>query len=227
MKILSIDASTISAGAAVIDEGKVLGEITTNTKITHSQKLMVVIDQLLNDLDIKMDEMDAIAVSIGPGSFTGVRIGMATAMGLARAKGIGLIGVSSLEGLANNVSNFDGLICPIQDARRNQIYTSFFRNAVREEEDLVLEVDDFVKLANSKNEKLILVGPDAHLFYEHIKENVESEVILVSHQHAYPRAASIGMVASKKETVQSIKPNYVRKSQAERAYEEKHGESVL
>lgn len=227
MKILSIDASTISAGAAVIDEGKVLGEITTNTKITHSQKLMVVIDQLLNDLDIKIGQMDAIAVSVGPGSFTGVRIGMATAMGLARSKGIGLIGVSSLEGLANNVSHFDGLICPIQDARRNQIYTSFFRNEMREEEDLALDVDDFIELANKKNEKLLLVGPDAHLFYEHIKENVECEVVLVSDQHAYPRAASIGIVASKKEAKQSIKPNYVRKSQAERAYEEKHGESVL
>jgi tRNA threonylcarbamoyladenosine biosynthesis protein TsaB len=227
MKILSLDASTMTAGVAVIENNEILGEITIHSKVTHSQKLMVIVDQLLKNLNTTIDTFDAIAVSIGPGSFTGVRIGMATAMGLSRAHNIGLIGVSSLEGLIHNATSFDGYIVPVQDARRNQVYTALFKNHERVTEDLAISVDELIQKLNELNQAVLLIGPDACKFVEEIDSAVNMPVVLAAPQHLNPRASSIAFIAQHQSITGGIKPNYVRKSQAETTYEEKHGKSLL
>ena len=227
MRILSIDASTMTAGVAAIEDNEILGEINIHSKVTHSQKLMVIVDQLLNNLNTKLETFDAIAVSLGPGSFTGVRIGMATAMGLARAHGIGLIGVSSLEGLAHNVSFDGGCVVPLQDARRNQVYTAFFKDGERIGEDVAISLDELIERIDGMGQRILLTGPDAKKFLEQIDSGTSVEIALAEPQHLNPRAASIAFVAQYQEVSDVIKPNYVRKSQAEVAFEEKHGKSLL
>ncbi len=227
MKILSLDASTMTAGVAVIENNEILGEIAIHSKVTHSQKLMVIVDQLLHNLNMTIDTFDAIAVSVGPGSFTGVRIGMATAMGLSRAHNIGLIGVSSLEGLVHNATDFDGTIIPLQDARRSQVYTALFKNHERVTEDMAISVDELINQIKELNEPVLLIGPDAGKFIEEIDSAVSAPVILAAPQHLNPRASSIAFIAQYQSVTDEIKPNYVRKSQAEVTYEEKHGKSLL
>ena len=128
MKILSIDSSTPVAGIAVSDGYKLLGEIMINTKNTHSEKLMPMVDQLLKDLGLTFKDLDAIAACQGPGSFTGLRIGMATAKGLAQGGGLKLIAIPTLDMLANNLVHYPGIICPIMNAQKKQVYTAIYRS---------------------------------------------------------------------------------------------------
>ena len=123
MKILGIDTSSMAASVAVIEDNKLICEYTINTKKTHSQKLMPMIENMLNLSDLNVREIDAIAVCEGPGSFTGLRIGMATAKAIAHVNDIPVIGVNSLEVLAANMNLCDKKICSILDAQRNQVYT--------------------------------------------------------------------------------------------------------
>ncbi|MBN2260103.1 MAG: tRNA (adenosine(37)-N6)-threonylcarbamoyltransferase complex dimerization subunit type 1 TsaB [Clostridiales bacterium] len=230
MIVLGIDASTQTAGVAIVNNEMLMGEITINTTITHSEKLMVIVDQLFSNLNLKLDDIDGIAVTIGPGSFTGVRIGMATALGLAKAKNISLAGISTIEGLAYNNKNYRGIICPIQDARRNQIYTGFFKfegdNLVRLSPDMAISIAEFVEKANTYEEDILLAGPDANKFIEEIKLKCDREVTVSPFNLSLPRASSIAYLSMTKEFGKNITPNYVRKSQAETSYEEIHGKSV-
>ena len=123
MKILGIDTSSMAASVAVIEDNKLICEYTINTKKTHSQKLMPMIENMLSLSDLNVREIDAIAVCEGPGSFTGLRIGMATAKAIAHVNDIPVIGVNSLEVLAANMNLCDKKICSILDAQRNQVYT--------------------------------------------------------------------------------------------------------
>jgi tRNA threonylcarbamoyl adenosine modification protein YeaZ len=227
MKILGIDAATMTAGVAVVENGEVLGEIAIHSKVTHSKKLMVIIDQLLNNLELKVTDLDAIAVSTGPGSFTGVRIGIATALGLVRAGGLKLIGVSSMEGLAANATPFHGVVCPIQDARRDEVYTAIFRNSEPVTEDLAIHIDDLIVRLNEVGEDVLLIGPDAAKFFNRVSDALEQKVLLAEPQHLNPRASSIAIAAMGKKLADTVEPNYVRKSQAEVTYEKKHGKSLL
>ena len=124
MIILSIDSST---PVAVLTEEQILGESMLNTKNTHSEKLLVLVDTLLQELHLTMAEIDAVAVAQGPGSFTGLRIGMATAKGLAQGGGKKLIAVPTLDALAHRMSGVSGLICPILHAKRNEVYTAAYQ----------------------------------------------------------------------------------------------------
>lgn len=227
MKILSLDASTMTAGVAAMEDGRMLGEVTLHSTLTHSERLMVMVDQLLRNLETDLASFDAIAVSAGPGSFTGVRIGMATALGLARSRGLGLIAVSSLEGLAQNIADYPGTVVPIQDARRDQVYTAVFRQGQRVREDMAIPVETLIEILKEYEGPVLLVGPDAPAFAARIIEAVGDRVTLAAPQSLDSRAASIAAVAMGRAPADALKPNYVRKSQAERAYEAEHGESLL
>ncbi len=231
MKILGIDASTQTAGVAIIEDEVLKSEIIINNDITHSQKLMVIIDQVFKNLDMTLDEIDGIAVTIGPGSFTGVRIGMATALGLSRAKNIPIAGVSTLEALAMNNKGFSGIICPMQDARRDQIYTAFFEfendELIRLTSDMAISIDEFIDRIEKYDKSILLAGPDADKFYNSIKDKSNKDVQLVAFNLGLPRPSSVAYVSRNREFGKIIKPNYVRKSQAETSYEEIHGKSVF
>ncbi|NLZ82438.1 MAG: tRNA (adenosine(37)-N6)-threonylcarbamoyltransferase complex dimerization subunit type 1 TsaB, partial [Clostridiales bacterium] len=126
MKLLSLDSSGLVASVAIVTEEAVLAEYTVNYKKTHSQTLLPMLDEIVKMLEMDLSEVDGIAVSAGPGSFTGLRIGSATGKGLGLALGKPIIPVPTLEGLAYNMAWSDKLICPMMDARRNQVYTGLY-----------------------------------------------------------------------------------------------------
>ena len=131
MRILALDTSSLVASAAILEDDKLLGEMTINHPKTHSQKLMPIIEALCTSLGLKIKDMDLIAVAGGPGSFTGVRIGLSAAKAFAQPFDIPVVMVSSLKGLAYNLPGFDGIICPILDARRGEVYAGLHTDGSR------------------------------------------------------------------------------------------------
>ena len=126
MKILALDSSGLVASAAIVEDDVLIAEYTTDYKKTHSQTLLPMLDEIRQMIDLDLHTIDAIAISAGPGSFTGLRIGAATAKGLGLALNLPLVEVPTLEGLAFNLWGTDKLVCPIMDARRNQVYTGIY-----------------------------------------------------------------------------------------------------
>ncbi len=179
--ILAFDASGLTCSAAVIKDGRVLSSVYSNNGLTHSKTLLPVIERVLFDARTSIKDIDAIALTVGPGSFTGVKIGVATAKGLAFANGIPCLAVSSMAALACGAKGLDGVICPVSDARRGMFYNALFRcerscvtrlcsDRQISTEELLNELLQYVK----NDEKIILLGDGAELFVEKTKdENIE------------------------------------------------------
>ncbi|WP_432407178.1 tRNA (adenosine(37)-N6)-threonylcarbamoyltransferase complex dimerization subunit type 1 TsaB [Wukongibacter sp. M2B1] len=233
MNMLAVDTSSLVATVAVMNEEKLLGEYTINSPMTHSQKLMPIIEELLSTLDLSMKDIDLIGVSRGPGSFTGVRIGIATVKGLAHPGNIPIIGVSSLEGLAYNITYSENLICPIMDARRNQVYTGVYKWVDYELKEVVKEapltIDELMEELRRREEKVIFLGDGLSKYKEEIINNLGDKAIFAPRFVNMQRASSIAQLASDKiekngietHSYNNITPVYLRKSEAERQYEEK------
>ena len=172
MKILGIDTSTMAANVAVLEDDKLICEYTINTKKTHSQKLMPMIENMLKLSDIEVRDIDAIAICVGPGSFTGLRIGMATAKAMAHVNNIPLIGVNSLEILGANMDLCNKKICSILDAQRNQVYTCKYiveGNKIKALEEInIIPIDDLLEELSSTNEEWVLVGEAVYKYKEKI-----------------------------------------------------------
>jgi tRNA threonylcarbamoyl adenosine modification protein YeaZ len=149
VRILAIDTSSMVASAAVVDDTRLLGEITFNYKKQHSIILMPMIDRLLSSLELDVNNVDAVACASGPGSFTGLRIGAATAKGLCHGAGKPIIGISSLDGLAFNLAYSRGIVCPIMDALRDNVYTCLYRwngdGLYKIEEYMALHIDELIE----------------------------------------------------------------------------------
>lgn len=233
MNMLAVDTSSLVATVAVMNEEKLLGEYTINSPMTHSGKLMPIIEELLSTLDLSMGDIDYIAVSRGPGSFTGVRIGIATVKGLAHVRNIPIVGVSSLEGLAYNIPYGEELICPIMDARRNQVYTGVYKwidYGLKEVvEEAPLSIDELMAELKKRKEKVIFLGDGLSRYKEEIINNLGDRAVFAPRFVNMQRASSIAQLAFDKmakkdlkpESYHSITPVYLRKSEAERQYEEK------
>ncbi len=224
MKVLGIDTSTIVASVALMDDTKLIGEITLNDKKTHSQKLMVIIDQLLNNSETKLEDLDAIAVAVGPGSFTGLRIGITTAKGLAHPFNLKVYEISSLEALANNIKT-DNLICPMMDSRRNTVFTRLESKELLVD-DNQLHIDELLEKVSSYNEKTIFLGDGAILHKELISEKLGELSEIAPNHLLMPLASSVCELAIRKYSdlgvsYDSVKANYLRKTQAEREYDER------
>lgn len=230
MKILGIDTSTMAANIAVLEDDKLICEYTINTKKTHSQKLMPMIENMLKLSDIEIKEIDAIGICVGPGSFTGLRIGMATAKAMAHVNNIPLIGVNSLEILGANMDRCDKKICSILDAQRNQVYTCkyiFEENRIKELEEIkIMPIDDLLEELSATNEEWIILGEAVYKY----KEKIEaiSNINIPSPANNITKASSLCVVAKDKykqnievHNCYDINPMYIRKSQAEEQYEEK------
>ena len=229
MNILGIDTSSEVAAVAVINEEKLIAEYILNYKKTHSKNLMPMIDQLLKSCDMKMDDIDLIGVCTGPGSFTGLRIGVATAKAMAHVKDIPLVSVDTLSALAFNMSTSKGYIVPILDAQRGQVYSASYLwengrlQMVREiRVEKLEELIDYIKTL----EGIAIVLGEASNIYRESLELVQNVEIPPS-SHRLPRASSICEIAKEKyemgETTDhfNMSPLYIRKSQAEVQYEEK------
>lgn len=229
MKILSIDSSGLAATVALMSDGILTGEYTIHNKKTHSQTLLPMISDMLAMAEVLPEELDCIAVSAGPGSFTGLRIGAATAKGLAWTLGIPIVPVSSLMGLAENVRQKGILACPLMDARRNQAYYGIYRITGGLPEELAepgaADIHSVIELVCQFKEKVVFLGDGVPVFEEEIRSQssvpVEFEVPYRRYQSASSVAALGEMLWKEGKYVpaEEFAPVYLRKSQAERERE--------
>ena len=230
MKILGIDTSSNASSVSVIEDNKLICEYTVNTKTTHSQKLMPMIENMLSMSGVNIKEIDAIAICIGPGSFTGLRIGMATAKAISHVNNLPIIGVNSLEILAGNMNLYDKKICSILDAQRNQVYTGrykFENGSIVEIQPVdVVEIENLLEEISKDNDEWILVGEAVYKYEDKIKEIKNIDIPAPSHN--VTKASSLCSIAMEKynnnvdiHNCYDINPMYIRKSQAEVQYEEK------
>ncbi len=230
MRILAIESSSLVASVAIVEDGVTLAEYTANFKMTHSQTLLPMIDSMVSLFGIDLATVDAIAVSGGPGSFTGLRIGSATAKGLGLALDKPLIHVPTLDGTAYNLYGAKGLICPIMDARRNQVYTGIYR--FEQEFEVVMEQDamdmgELIEKLNAMGERVIFLGDGVPVHEKRIKESMTVPYDFAPAHMNRQRAASVAVLGAayfaegKIETAAEHGPDYLRKSQAEREREER------
>ena len=223
MKILAIDSTANTSTVALLENDTLLGLYTANTKNTHSETLLPMVKHLMTTLNVANDQIDAYAVSNGPGSFTGVRIGVATIKGLAFGKNKKCVEVSTIEALAENLEGFDGIVCPIMNARRGQVYTGAFLNGKRIIDDTCMMLSDLISMLEAYNESIYFVGDGYSLIQDKEIANLKTTPEMLRYQNAY----SVGKIAYRKllneeaVTDKSLSVEYLRKPQAEREREEK------
>ena len=237
MLILSFETSAKASSVALLENGKLLGESYQNTGLTHSQTLMVMAQQLLEDCGKTVSDLQAVAVAEGPGSFTGVRIGVAAAKGLTWGAELPCYGVSTLEAMALSLGAWQGYVCPVMDARRSQVYNALFcvncgkLERLREDRAIALEElsQELAELAGP----IFLVGDGSSLTYRTLSDTLPNLVLPPEHR-MHQRASGVALAAQQKIAAglpgngAALSPNYLRLSQAERERLEKenHTEKV-
>lgn len=231
MKILAIESSSLVASVAIQHDDIMVAEYTINHKITHSQTLLPMIDEICRRTDTKAEELDAIAISGGPGSFTGLRIGSATAKGLGLALEIPLIHVPTLEAMAYNLFGTDRIVCPIMDARRGQVYAGAYEfqedTLLSIIEGIAISMEDLLDQLNTLSRSVIFVGDGIPVFREYIQENAQFVYQFAPAGMNRQRASSVanlGAIYYKQGRVivaDQHLPDYLRVSQAERERSEK------
>jgi tRNA threonylcarbamoyladenosine biosynthesis protein TsaB len=232
LNILAIDTSAQVASVCVLNENTILSEFSVNAKLTHSQTMMPMVRSALECAKMELSQIDAFAVSAGPGSFTGIRIGVSAVKGLAMACGKPCIPVSTLEGLAYNLMECCGILCAVMDARCNQVYNALFRwedgHLHRLCSDRAISIKDLGVDLDKFDEKIFLVGDGADLCYNNLKEELPFLQAVPPHLKLQ-RAASTGLAAVKRfeagETCSAaeLMPVYLRLPQAERELLKKQG----
>lgn len=234
MRILALDSSGLVAGVAVLEsenekkDAQTIAEYTVNYKKTHSQTLLPMLDEIVKMTELDLDTIDAIAIASGPGSFTGLRIGSATAKGLGLALKKPLVEVPTLEGLAYNLCGTEGLICPIMDARRGQVYTGIYACADNElkviEEQMAVPIEELAEKLKKYNQKVTFLGDGVPTFREQLKNELLADMkIQFAPAHLNrQRAAAVGALGmnyyreGRTVTAMEHRPDYLRVSQAER-----------
>ncbi|MBE5877763.1 MAG: tRNA (adenosine(37)-N6)-threonylcarbamoyltransferase complex dimerization subunit type 1 TsaB [Lachnospiraceae bacterium] len=236
MKILALDSSGLVASVAVIEDDNLIAEYTMNHKKTHSQTLMPMMDEIRNMTELDLATIDAIAIAAGPGSFTGLRIGSATAKGLGLALDKPIIPVPTVEALAFNLYGTDKLVCPLMDARRNQVYTGIYEFDKTEADDYTLlplveqcavDIQEILDTLNSFEREVIFLGDGVAVFKERIAEVLRVPYTFAPASCNRQRAACVGTYGMQlyakgvSETAAEHAPDYLRLSQAERERNEK------
>lgn len=230
MKILALDSSATAASVALLEDNFVLGEFFVNTKYTHSQTLVPMIKNLLNVTCVDIKDIDLFSVNVGPGSFTGIRIGVSAVKGMALALSKPCVPVSTLLSLAYNLKNYDGLICACMDARCNQVYNALFEvsggEIKRLTDDRAILIDDLAEELKGFSKKIILVGDGAILCYNKLHELLPY-LELSDNNNRYQRASSVAKIAfgdyncGKSVKAAELLPKYIRMPQAERELKKK------
>ena len=230
MLILAFETSAKAGSAAIWLDGRLLGESYQNTGLTHSQTLLAMAEDLLKSCGFQPQDVTAVAVAAGPGSFTGVRIGVAAAKGFAWGLEIPCCGVPTLEAMAENLGIYDGYVLPVMDARRSQVYNAIFKAEKgvlsRCSEDRAISLSDLCQELKKFDGPIYLVGDGSNLTYNTLKEQLPSLILPPEHR-MHQRAAGVALVAEKmlqKGEVcdaAALTPNYLRLSQAERERMEK------
>lgn len=230
MLILSIDAATPAAGVAVANEQRILYEVFANHGLKHSQTLLGMVDGALRHIDARLQDIDAIAVAIGPGSFTGLRIGLATAKGLALSTGKPIIGIPTLDALAYNVGWSSGLVCPILNARKGEVYAAFYAgNQIypnRLSDYLALSPDELVAksrefMNQTGSGRVTLLGDGVDEYRAILEDSLGGAWLIPPENARFPRASSIAHLAVQRyeagllDDSLTINPIYIRLSEAE------------
>ncbi len=231
MKILAVDSSGLVASVAIVEDTNLIAEYTVNYKKTHSQTLLPMLDEIVKMTETDLNSIDAIAVAKGPGSFTGLRIGAATVKGLGFALNKPVIGVPTVEGLAMNMYDSSALICPIMDARRNQVYTGLYRfhdhklDVVKDQ--IPIAVDELIDSLNLLGEEVVFLGDGVPVYESVIREKIQVKYSFAPAHMNKQRASALavrafdywenGLYGSADDFV----PEYLRMSQAERERAEK------
>ena len=234
MLLLAFETSAKAASVALFQDSKLLGESYQNTGLTHSQTLMVMAEDLLTQCSHTPQDVQAVAVAEGPGSFTGVRIGVAAAKGFAWGSDIPCYGVSTLESMALGLGAYQGYVCPVMDARRSQVYNALFyvnRGVVsRVTEDRAIALSDLKAELQALSEPIFLVGDGSTLTYNTLSGEIPG-LVLPPEQKMHQRAVGVGLAALQKIAAgeigdgNALTPNYLRLSQAERERLEKQGKA--
>ncbi len=233
MRLLSVDSTASACSVSLTEGGKVLGEFYCNTKLTHSQTLMVMAEQMMNCTGFSLQDVDGFAVSAGPGSFTGVRIGVSAVKGMAMALGKPCVGVSTLEAMARNLTHLTGIVCALMDARCGQVYTALFRvgegRLERLAEDSALPASEAARTAGScaeQGEPVYLVGDGAELCF--CREEFKAlSAVLAPEPLRFQRACGVAKAAEERflrgeaVTAAELAPVYLRLPQAERELKKK------
>lgn len=219
---LGIETANTPLSIAVVKDGKVVAEMVQNIKLTHSAGAMPAIEEILARIDVKPNDLDAIAVSEGPGSYTGVRIGVTLAKTLAWTLQKPLVGVSSLKTLAANAALYNRLICPIFDARRGNVYTAVYQGETLEAlvEDHHAHIDDLLVRLKALEQPILFVGTDVDIFWENIVQILGDHAVRAPFSIDLPRATEVIHLATKMElpsveATHHFVPQYKRIAEAE------------
>lgn len=231
MKLLAIDSSGLVASVAVVCDENLLGEFTVNYKKTHSQTLLPMLDELANMMDLNLGTLDAVAVAAGPGSFTGLRIGSATAKGLALALDIPVVEVPTVDALAYNLCGHRDLVCPLMDARRGQTYTGLYRFDGNHMQILrsqcAVGIAEIIDEINHIGGSVVFLGDGVPVFQSYIQERCAVPVTYAPPHLGRQRAGAVAALGAqyylqgKTVSADCHKPEYLRLSQAERERMEK------
>ncbi|WP_313155969.1 tRNA (adenosine(37)-N6)-threonylcarbamoyltransferase complex dimerization subunit type 1 TsaB [Lacrimispora sp.] len=230
MRILGIESSSLVASVAVVEDEVLTAEYTVNFKRTHSQTLLPMLDEIVKMVELDLETMDAIAVSGGPGSFTGLRIGSATGKGLGLALKKPLVSVPTVDAMAYNLYGSAYRVCPIMDARRNQVYTGIYDNrdgfsVIKEQ--CAMDIGELVEELNAAGQKVIFLGDGVPVYKKQIEEKITVPFLFAPAHLNRQRAAAVAALGGryyeegKTLTAAEHSPVYLRKPQAEREREEK------
>lgn len=234
MKILGIDSSGVAASVAILEDEQLVAEYMVNYKLTHSQTLMPMIDEICKMVEVDLSTIDAIGVTDGPGSFTGLRIGVGTAKGMALALDIPIVGVSTLDAIAHNLPYTENLICPILDARREQVYTALYQweegSLKRLTEHMVIPIDDILNKITRYGKDVVFFGDGIPVYREKITNHLGDYAKFAPPSLRLQRASTVAQIAMEAAKVgdtishMEFSPTYLRPTQAEREYKERHKE---
>lgn len=226
MRVLAIDTSNLVLSVAVVEEERVLAEMTTNQQKNHSVRMMDCVSELLDATNTSPEELSGIGVANGPGSYTGVRIGVASAKSIAWSLGLPIIGVSSLQTIAMNALGFPGLIVPLFDARRGQVYSGCFKAQdmqvahVHEKERIIL-LQEWLPLLRDQasGEPILFLGEDVRMHRQTIEQVLGEQARFATPAFNHPRAAHIGYLAMRQlqesGNVHELVPEYLQLAEAE------------
>lgn len=219
---LGIDTANTPLSVAIVKDGNVLTEVNSSMALNHSLRAMPVIEELFRTVQMEPKQLDAIAVSEGPGSYTGVRIGVTIAKTLAWTLQVPLVGVSSLKALAANASYFPGVICPLFDARRNHVYAGLYEEVdgllTSVLEDGHLAIDELLDALAGRGQQVLFIGKDVAMYEEKIKERLADLAVIAPFSMQLPRASSLIYMAQQSEEkadTHTFTPEYRRIAEAE------------
>ncbi len=228
MKVLGIDSSGTVASVAIIEDGKMTACLQSDTSYTHSTTLLPMIDKAFSMADTDKKSIDLVAVAKGPGSFTGLRIGAGSAKGFACALGIPIAPVSTLDALGYLFPFADGIVCPIMNARRSQVYTACYKNGECISQEEAISLDELFEKLYQYEEKVIFLGDGVPEYKDYIKENFKAEYVIAPPHLLKQSAGAVACLGERmKESgkaveIRDFKLTYLRKSQAERERDERN-----